>query len=71
MSGGASDTCIVDIPRWDFHWQTQYFRKTAFQLPNNTGIKLDCTWDNPTNAAVTWGEGTSDEMCFAFVYATL
>jgi hypothetical protein len=20
---------------------------------------------------VTWGEGTSDEMCFAFVYATL
>lgn len=71
MSGGPSDTCIVDIPRWDFHWQTQYFRKTAFQLPNNSGIKLDCTWDNPTSSAVTWGEGTSDEMCFAFVYATL
>ncbi|MBL8912946.1 MAG: hypothetical protein JNM17_19790 [Archangium sp.] len=71
MSGGAGDACIVDIPKWNFNWQTQYFRKTAFPVPNNTGIKLDCTWDNPTNAAVTWGEGTSDEMCFAFVYATL
>lgn len=71
MSGGTGDTCIVDIPRWNFHWQTQYFRKTSFPVPNNTGIRLDCTWDNPTNRSVTWGEGTSDEMCFAFVYATL
>lgn len=71
MSAGANDTCLVDIPRWDFHWQNQYFRKTAFQLPAGSSVKMSCTWDNPTNQTVRWGEGTSDEMCFAFVFATL
>ncbi|MFO0600945.1 MAG: hypothetical protein U0228_36885 [Myxococcaceae bacterium] len=68
---GPNDACIVDIPNWDFHWQTQYFRKTAIQVPAGQGLKLNCTWDNPTSNTITWGEGTSDEMCFAFVYATL
>jgi hypothetical protein len=32
---------------------------------------MDCTWDNPTSETIRWGEGTADEMCFAFIYATL
>lgn len=70
MSAGAAEDCLVDIPQWDFHWQNQYFRKTAYQLSASSSVKMSCTWDNPTSSAVTWGEGTSDEMCFAFVYAT-
>lgn len=68
--GGTMDTCLVDIPRWDFHWQTQYFREKAHTLETNAAVELSCSWDNPTTRTVTWGEGTSDEMCFAFVYAT-
>ena len=71
LTAGAANECLVDIQRWDFHWQTQYFRKTAYQLSRTSAVHLNCTWDNPTASAVTWGEGTSDEMCFAFVYATL
>lgn len=71
MTASSTNECLVDIPRWDFKWQTQYFRKTAFQLSRTNGIRMSCTWDNPTNSVVTWGEGTSDEMCFAFIYATL
>lgn len=71
MTAGAANECLVDIPRWDFHWQTQYFRKTAYRVPAGSSVNLNCTWDNPTNAVVTWGEGTSEEMCFAFIYATL
>ncbi len=67
----TTNECLVDIQRWDFHWQTQYFRKTAFNMSRTNSLKLSCTWDNPTAANVTWGEGTSDEMCFAFIYATL
>lgn len=70
MTAGAAEDCLVDIPQWDFHWQNQYFRKTAYQLSASSSVKMSCTWDNPTSSAVTWGEGTSDEMCFAFVYAT-
>ncbi len=71
LSTTAGNQCLVDIQRWDFHWQTQYFRKTAVQLSRTDGIKMSCTWDNPTSSNITWGEGTSDEMCFAFLYATL
>ena len=67
---GPSDACLVDIPKWDFHWQSQYFRPQPFTVPANGSVTMTCTWDNPTTRTVTWGEGTSDEMCFAFVYAT-
>lgn len=70
MTGGADNACLVDIPRWDFHWQGQYFRKAPFLLPAGEAVTLKCSWDNPTAQTVTWGEGTADEMCFAFVYAT-
>lgn len=68
---GPADACLVDIPRWDFHWQQQYFRMTPFSVPPSGSITMSCTWDNPTTRAVRWGEGTNDEMCFAYVYATL
>ena len=71
LSAMGTNECLVDIPRWDFHWQNQYFRRTAVQVPRTGGLHLTCTWDNPTANTVTWGESTSDEMCFAFVYATL
>lgn len=70
LRAGAANDCLVDIPRWDFHWQTQYFRKQPYTLPSGQAVTMSCTWDNTTAGTVTWGEGTSDEMCFAYVYAT-
>lgn len=67
---GANDECLVDIPRWDFHWQQQYFRPSPHVMPHGQSITLRCEWDNPTARTVRWGEGTADEMCFAFIYAT-
>jgi hypothetical protein len=67
----TANECLVDIPRWDFHWQAQYFRPQPFILPGTGGLKMTCTWDNPSTRTIGWGEGTSDEMCFAYIYATL
>ncbi|MDP3233216.1 MAG: hypothetical protein Q8S33_31180 [Myxococcales bacterium] len=70
-AGAATmDTCLVDIPRWDFHWQSQYFRPKAHVLGTDESVEMKCSWDNPTTRTITWGENTTDEMCFAFVYAT-
>ncbi len=66
----ADNECLVDVPNWDFHWQTQYFRKTAYFMSPSDRVVMNCTWDNPSNQTITWGEGTTDEMCFAFIYAT-
>lgn len=65
------ETCLIDIPRWDFHWQQQYFRPTPYTMKGTEAIRISCTWSNPTARTITWGEGTDDEMCFAYVYATL
>ncbi|MCC6336290.1 MAG: hypothetical protein IT380_20175 [Myxococcales bacterium] len=67
---GANDECLVDIPRWDFHWQQQYFRPTPHTVGASQALTMRCEWDNPGMTNVTWGEGTTDEMCFAFIYAT-
>ncbi len=69
-AGSTADECLVEIPRWDFQWQTQYFRTRPYVLENGKGVELKCSWDNPSSRTLTWGEGTSDEMCFAFIYAT-
>ncbi|MGZ6096874.1 MAG: monooxygenase [Myxococcaceae bacterium] len=66
----AGNTCLVDIPAWDFHWQQAYFFTTPLPLTVGTQLSLSCTWDNPTASAVTWGEKTTDEMCLTYVYAT-
>jgi hypothetical protein len=63
--------CLIDIPQWDFHWQQQYFFKAPMVAKRGEKAELTCTWDNPTSKSVTWGEGTDDEMCLAYLYATV
>lgn len=67
----SGNECLVSVPNWDFHWQTQYFRRAPFTLGADANVSMNCSWDNPGNSTIRWGEGTSDEMCFAFIYATL
>jgi hypothetical protein len=66
----AQNDCLVDIPKWDFHWQQSYFRATPQLLANGQSLTITCEWDNPRSTTVRWGEGTADEMCFAYAYAT-
>jgi hypothetical protein len=67
----TDDTCLVSIPKWNFQWQRVYFRTKSVLVKTTGAVSLDCTWDNPDDVTVRWGERTSDEMCFAFIYATL
>jgi len=66
----GTQECLLDIPRWNFHWQNSYgFAKNkTFQPGDRLGI--ECHWDNTTAKDVTWGEGTTDEMCIGFFYLT-
>jgi hypothetical protein len=66
------NSCLIDIPRWDFDWQEAYwFADGPLQLPLSGDVTLTCAWDNPTDQTVTWGEGTNDEMCLVYVYIVL
>lgn len=78
---GAAPACLIDIPDWDFHWQQGYRFKPGEEVLVAPGEKLvlECSYDNSaanqpavngvqkTPTDVTWGEGTGDEMCLAYV----
>jgi hypothetical protein len=62
--------CLIDVPWWDFHWQQPYEYWQPVTLGPSQTVEVQCVWDNPTANTVTFGEGTSDEMCMAFFYTT-
>jgi hypothetical protein len=74
--------CLLDIPRWDFHWQRNYQLTRAKVLRPGDRLSISCTWDNSAENQpvlegtkqqprdVKWGESTTDEMCLGVVYVT-
>jgi hypothetical protein len=71
---------LIYIDDWDFHWQGSYSFTRPVPLPGGTRIDVSAIYDNspgnkrnPTTPprAVGWGEGTTDEMCIAFLRVTV
>ena len=70
--GEDESLLMLDIPRWDFHWQGHYTFVEPLQLSTGDVLRMTCVWDNSRSddpRYVVWGEGTSDEMCFGTVLA--
>jgi hypothetical protein len=70
---------LIYIDDWDFNWQATYFYKQPISLPKGTRIDLIAHFDNSSRnprqtnnppKLVTFGEQTTDEMCFAFLGVT-
>jgi hypothetical protein len=67
---GTKD-CMLDIPRWDFHWQGAYEFQTPKTFASGDQIYLECHWNNADSTMDrNWGEGTADEMCLGGFYVT-
>lgn len=78
----GSGTCLLDIPDWDFNWQGSYQLVRPVTLGPGDSLEMGCTWDNSAAnqpvvdgevrepVDVSWGEGTSDEMCLGGFYVT-
>jgi hypothetical protein len=70
---------LIDVPRYDFNWQTTYFYRDPLPLPKGTRLesvaRFDNSANNPFNPApgdtVHWGDQTSDEMHIAFLELVL
>jgi hypothetical protein len=70
---------LIEVPRWNYNWQDEYYFERPFPLPKGTRIDLLASFDNsagnPSNPSrppkrVTWGEGTLDEMLYCFFLIT-
>lgn len=74
----AGDTIpLIDIPRWDFHWQGFHPFQKPLKIPASSTLYGIATYDNTYNnpdgprplQTVTAGEATTDEMMlFYFSY---
>jgi len=68
-STGATE-CMVDIPRWNFHWQGSYTFTQPKVIEPGDEISMKCVYDNPGMTDMNWGEGTGDEMCLSTFFVT-
>jgi hypothetical protein len=71
----GSSEILLDVPSYDFNWQTAYGYKEFKTIPAGTRIDFTSTWDNSTenqfnpnpDVSVGWGHPTTDEMSFGFM----
>jgi hypothetical protein len=68
LTMAGANQCLMNIQHWDFGWQGGYFLQTPLNLVSGDKIATTCTYDNSTGSQIKFGEATTDEMCFGFVY---
>jgi hypothetical protein len=75
--GGAA-AMLLNVPKYDFSWQTNYSLKQPLAIPKGTTFVVTGYFDNsPKNKynpdpskAIRWGEPTYDEMLACFLEYT-
>lgn len=68
---------LLDVPRYDFNWQTNYIYKTPKRIPAGTRIEVTMWYDNSEarrqlagidpSRTVRWGQPTTDEMMYGWI----
>jgi len=65
---------LLEIPRWDFHWQAVYQLATPVDAGPGDVVRVTCRYDTRLRRGkpryVLWGEGTTDEMCLGILQVT-
>jgi hypothetical protein len=79
--GTSRSQVLLDIPRWDFHWQNGYALKRPVLARVGDVVRVTCRHDvgkradgeqgvPKTPRYILWGEGTTDEMCLGLLQVT-
>jgi hypothetical protein len=74
LSVGRSDgdECLLDAPRYSFHWQRMYFFDEPITVSAEDTLSARCVFDTTSRTGPTmWGESTQDEMCVAGLFVKL
>ena len=76
--GTSRSRVLLDIPRWDFHWQGAYTLAEPVHAERGDVLRVTCRHDvgrrhhgmhgvPKTPRYILWGEGTTDEMCLGLL----
>jgi hypothetical protein len=70
---------LIEIKDWDYNWQETYHFKAPVRVPAGSRVEVEAIYDNSDNnpnnpfsppRRVTFGEQTTNEMCFVFLGGT-
>ncbi len=77
----GTEEVLLDVPNYDFNWQTTYIYKEPKHIPAGTRVEIVMRHDNSKERAewagfdssqnVRYGGATTDEMANAFIDWTL
>jgi hypothetical protein len=82
LNPGKEDAkVIIDVPNYNFDAQSAIYLKTPITVNTGDTIRVECTFDPTLRQKipqlrslepryVTWGEGSSDEMCLGVLSGT-
>jgi len=70
---------LLDVPKYDFNWQTEYRLAEKKKLPSGTRIFCEAAFDNSVenlnnpdpNAWVYWGDQTYEEMMIGYFHISV
>jgi hypothetical protein len=62
----SGEMVVMHDEPFDFNEQQSYPLNPTLKLENGDVVTTTCTYDNPGDTAVTFGENTGNEMCFNF-----
>jgi hypothetical protein len=79
--GTPGETVLLNRQNYDFDDQSATVLKTPVKVKSGDTIRVECTFDptlrqklpalkNLEPRYITWGEGSSDEMCLGVIAAT-
>jgi peroxiredoxin/mono/diheme cytochrome c family protein len=75
----APPQTLIAIKSWDYNWQETYMLKEPIQVKAGSKFHVNAVYDNSANnplnpfsppKRVTFGEQTTNEMCFVFLGGT-
>jgi hypothetical protein len=71
VKAGSVNQCLVNVDRWNFHWQNAWWYTEPLHFASMDSATIRCGFDTTSRSEmVTWGEGTMDEMCLAYLYVS-
>ena len=77
--GTPKERTVLDLPRYDFHNQKAYNLASPIRVAAGDTVRVTCTYDprlaqelpalrKVPSHFVTWGNGSSDEMCIGLMW---
>jgi peroxiredoxin len=70
---------LIDVPKYDFNWQTEYRLEDKKHMPKGTRVFCEASFDNSANnlnnpdpnAWVYWGDQTYEEMMIGYFHISV